>query len=142
MKRVVFINCAILAGLVIFQSAVVCAASFDSSSGIVPFVSCHDARLQARHLIAADQKELKDYYRLKELKPGIYPANEIQRARFEALSLIRQYRDNARRQESVVLNHCSVSETESTLHRLEQAFDRLNIELAVARFHHKDSPVN
>ncbi len=140
MKRAV-IKSAIIAGM-IFQAAVVWGTGFDSSNGIVPFVSCHDARLQARHVIVTDQKELKDYYQLKKIKPGIYPTSEIQRARFEALNLIRQDRDNARLQESVILNHCSVTETESTLHRLEHVFDRLNIELAVARFQHNDSPLN
>jgi len=143
MKRGILIKSAIVTGLVICQSFSVQAMSMNSQSNeLIPFESCEQATTQAQQAIQVDRQELKDYYKLKNLNPGQIPADQIRQAKFEALNLIRQYRDDAIQKEQDILNRCSVDDAEGTLEGLESAFDHLNIQLAMAHIHHYNSEAN
>ncbi len=95
------------------------------------FENCERAKSLARNLIVVVQKDLVSYHQLQTLSPKQYPVAEILRAKYHALDLIREYRDETQAQESRVLNSCNVDMAENTLHGLETAFDSLNIEIAM-----------
>ena len=140
MKRIILIATAIAACTTILTSRHAMAMSdFDQASNNLNqppsyfdrFENCEKAKSQARDLIMVVQRGLENYRQLETLSPKQYPVDQILRAKYQALDLIRAYRDKTQEQENDVLSSCNVDMAENTLHGLETAFDRLNIELAM-----------
>ena len=103
------------------------------------FENCEKAKSQARDLIVVVQRGLENYHQLETLSPKQYPIDQILRAKYQALDLIQAYRDKTQEQENDVLSSCNVNRAENTLHDLETAFDRLNIELAMHAIRRRSS---